>query len=64
MNFERDYNETRQATCTLLEMVDAGMVDARSALQNALAWMDDCDVERMAFANEYFYVADDDEKEF
>jgi hypothetical protein len=47
--------------CKLLEMVDEGILDPKDVLEAALGWMDDKEVERMAYANEFFIDSDDED---
>lgn len=61
MIFTRDHRELRQATLTILEMVDEGMLDARDALAAAFGYMTDDEVEDMAVANQFMEYADDDD---
>lgn len=63
MKFERDYAETRHATCTILEGIAEGLFDPQAVLEAALGWLSDRDVEEMAFANGFFEVEDEDEEE-
>lgn len=62
MLFTRDHIQIRQATNTILEMVDDGILDARTALSAALGWMSDEEVEEMATANEFLEYPDEDQE--
>jgi hypothetical protein len=58
MNTERT---VRKTTCQILEMVDEGLLDAKTVLQAALMYMSEYDVADMAHANELI-VEDEDEE--
>ena len=62
MFFTRDHTQVRQATIAILEMVDDGILDARTALSAALGWMSDDEVEEMATANQFLEYPDEDEE--
>ena len=51
----------RKYTNQLLEMVDEGIISARTALLSALCYMSESDVEDMMRNDEY--LADEDQKE-
>lgn len=53
----------RDATCKILEMVDDGLLDAKTILEAALMCMSEDDVKDMAHANEIDLEDDDDEQE-
>lgn len=62
MLFTRDHIQIRQATNTILEMVDDGILDARTALSAALGWMSDDEVEEMATTNQFLEYPDEDQE--
>ena len=63
MKFERNYGEVRQAHCALLEAIDVGMLDAKTVLEAALGWMNDSEIEELAFVNGFFEANDEDEED-
>ena len=55
------YISMRPNHCKLLEMVDEGIFDAKAVLEAVLGWMDDKEVKRMAYANEFFIDGTEEE---
>ena len=56
------YAASRKTTTELLELVDEGVLDARTVLQAALNWLEERDVKRMAEVNEFLLTYDEDEE--
>ena len=56
------YAASRKTTCELLELVDEGVLDAKTVLQAALNWLEERDVKRMAEVNEFLLTYDEDEE--
>ncbi len=53
----------RDATCKILEMVDTGLLDAKTMLESALMYMSEDDVRDMAHANEIDLEEDDEQED-
>ncbi len=54
---------SRETTNKLLEMVDEGLLDARTLALACLKYMSEEDVERMAKANEFLEDEEEEEEE-
>lgn len=52
----------REKTCKVLEMVDEGLLSAKTLLECCLKWMSEDDVAEMLKANE-IYVEDEENEE-
>ena len=50
----KDMNNHRSATAALLDMVDQGLVDPHSLINDFLAWMSEHEVSEFARDNGYF----------
>lgn len=58
------YTKVRPATTRLLEMMDEGLVDARTVADMALSWLSESEVHDMMLANDLVEAeAEDDEEE-
>lgn len=58
------YTKVRPATTLLLEMMDEGMIDARTVADMALSWLSESSVHEMMLANDLVEPeAEDDEEE-
>lgn len=47
----RDARRSREYTCKLLELVDEGMIDKATLIQDLLGWMSEAEVEQFARKN-------------
>ena len=54
---------TRQATIRLLELVDAGVMDPKTAMEACLSYMSEADVADMCRLNDFFYDPDETDEE-
>ena len=59
----RDARMSRRYTTELLEMVEQGMVDKDSLIQDLLGWMSEDEVEQFARRNDYIQSLDEDEED-
>ena len=59
----RDARMSRRYTTELLDMVEQGMVDKDSLIQDLLGWMSEADVEQFARRNDYIQSLDEDEED-
>ena len=59
----RDARMSRRYTTELLEMVEQGMIDKDSLIQDLLGWMSEADVEQFARRNDYIQSLDEDEED-
>ena len=55
-------NNTRQATCRILELIEEGILDRDMVIMSCLKYMSESDVQDMAHCNE-FGLNDDEEEE-
>ena len=55
------YARTRPATTRLLDMVDEGLIDARTVADMALSWLSESSVAEMMLANDLVEDEEDDE---
>ena len=53
----------REKTNELLELVDDGVLDARTVLVAALCWMSESDVAEMARDNEFLMAEEEDDEQ-
>ena len=54
------YARTRPATTRLLDMMDAGEIDARTVADMALSWLSESSVKEMMLANDLVEDEEDD----
>ena len=59
----RDARMSRRYTTELLEMVEQGMIDKDSLIQDLLGWMSEAEVEQVARRNDYIQSLDEDEED-
>ena len=59
----RDARMSRRYTTELLEMVEQGMIDKDSLIQDLLGWMSEDEVEQFARRNDYIQSLDEDEED-
>jgi hypothetical protein len=52
---------SREITSKIIEHVDEGILDPKTALMMALVWMSESDVKEMAKANELFSFEEEEE---
>ena len=55
------YTRMRPATTRLLDMMDAGEIDARTVADMALSWLSESSVKEMMLANDLVEDEEDDE---
>ena len=55
------YARTRPATTRLLDMMDEGLIDARTVADMALSWLSESSVAEMMLANDLVEDEEDDE---
>jgi len=63
MKFVKDFSQVRQAHCQILEMIDMGILDPMQVAEAALSWMSADDVEKMAFAYDFFDDEDEEDED-
>ena len=56
------YSQSRKYTCRLMELVDEGIVDPKLALQAALCYMSESEVEDMMRVNDLLDEYDEQEE--
>jgi hypothetical protein len=56
-------HRTREYTIRLLELVDEGVIDRDSLIQDLLGWMSEDEVRRFALQSEYLNDDDEDEED-
>ena len=59
----RDARMSRRYTTELLEMVEQGMVDKDSLIQDLLGWMSEAEVEQFARRNDYIQSLDEEDED-
>ena len=59
----RDARMSRRYTTELLEMVEQGMVDKDSLIQDLLGWMSEDEVEQFARRNDYIQSLDEEDED-
>ena len=59
----RDARQSRRYTTALLDMVEQGVVDKDSLIQDLLGWMSEDEVEEFARRNDYLQADPEDEDE-
>lgn len=57
-------NSPRQATNSLLDLVDEGVLDARTVLQSALCYMSEAEVADLVHQEGFLVVEDDEDDEY
>jgi len=57
-------NSPRQSTNELLDLVDEGVLDARTVLQSALCYMSEADVKDLVHHEGFLVVEDDEDDEY
>lgn len=60
---QQDSYRSRRHTCELLDMVEQGLIDKDSLIQDLLGWMSESDVAEFARRNDYIQDLDEDEEE-
>lgn len=59
----RDARQSRRYTTELLDMVEQGLIDKDSLIQDLLGWMSEAEVEQFARRNDYIQSLDEDEED-
>ena len=60
---QQDSYRSRRYTTELLDMVEQGLIDKDSLIQDLLGWMSESDVAEFARRNDYIQDLDEDEDE-
>ena len=55
---------TREYTTRLLEMVDEGLIDKESLIQDLLGWLSEDEVKEFAERNDYIVDEDEEDDEY